>query len=169
MTHLIDSTKIATWISSIPEAHWAAMIARRARPLRELREELKTKLETVGLLEIEPPAGLRPPAERSSTKQATAILGLKPRKLQAMSQRGEIPGAAKLGRQWTYDLVKLRRFVEQQEKAWQGSARPRPGATGAAIPSGAALRSVGGSCGGRLRQMIQQSQKRVAKRAKRER
>jgi hypothetical protein len=109
-------------------------------------------------------------AERGTAKQAAAILGLKPRKLQAMSQRGKIPGAAKLGRQWTYDLAKLRGFVEQQEQAITcENEKPRPGATGGAIPCGAALGSGGGSSGGRLKQMIQQSQKRVAKLAKRER
>src|SRR5215472_7250190 len=56
-------------------------------------------------------------SERGTAKQAAAILGLKPRKLQAMSQRGEIPGAAKLGRQWTYDLTKLCGFIEQRERA----------------------------------------------------
>jgi len=109
--------------------------------------------------------------ERGTAKQAAAILGIKPRKLQAMSQRGEIPGAAKLGRQWTYDLTKLRRFVEQQETATtcQRSARPRRDATGGGIPSGAALRSAGSASGGRLGRMIQQSQRRVGKRAKSER
>jgi hypothetical protein len=119
------------------------------------------------------PVGLLTPAEaaRGTAKQAAAILGIKPRKLQAMSQRGEIPGAAKLGRQWTYDLAKLRRYVKQQEKetACQKGARPRPDATGGGIPSGAALRSVGSASGGRLRRMIQQSQKRVGKQAKTER
>ena len=112
-----------------------------------------------------------PPAERGTTIEAAAILGLKPRKLQAMAQRGEIPGAAKLGRQWTYDLAKLRRFVEQQEKvtACQRSAKPRPDAIGAAEFYGRKFRSAGGASGGRLRQMIQHSQRRVGKRAKRER
>src|SRR5262249_58588116 len=105
-------------------------------------------------------------SERGTAKQAAVILGLKPRKLQAMSQRGEIPGAAKLGRQWTYDLAKLRGFVEQQETATtcQRSARLRRDATGGGIPSGAALRSAGSASGGRLGRMIQQSQSRVGKR-----
>src|SRR5262245_66074351 len=91
-------------------------------------------------------------SERGTAKQAAVILGLKPRKLQAMSQRGEIPGAAKLGRQWTYDLAKLRGFVEQQETATtcQRSARLRRDATGGGIPSGAALRSAGRGSGGAL-------------------
>jgi hypothetical protein len=109
--------------------------------------------------------------ERVTAEQAISILGLRPRKLQLMSQRGEIPGAAKLGRQWTYDLAKLRRFVEQQEKVttWRKGARPPPDATGGEIHSGPALRSVGKGSGGRLRQMIRQSQRRAAKQAKTER
>jgi hypothetical protein len=43
------------------------------------------------------------------------ILGLKLRELRAMSQAGKIPGAAKIGRQWTCNLAKLRHYVEQQE------------------------------------------------------
>src|SRR5262245_14063715 len=107
-------------------------------------------------------------SERGTTEQATTILGLKPRKLQSMAQRGEIPGAAKLGRQWTYDLTKLRRFVEQQEQVCQ-NAKPRPDATGAVEFFGEKFKLKGGNFGGRLRQMIQQSQKRVGKRAKSER
>src|SRR5262245_18588718 len=63
MTHRVDSTKIANWISSIPEQHWAAMIKQRALPFHTLREELKTSLEACGLLESEPSVGLRTPAE----------------------------------------------------------------------------------------------------------
>jgi hypothetical protein len=112
-----------------------------------------------------PPDGLLTPAERGTTIEAAAILGLKPRKLQAMSQRGEIPGAAKLGRQWTYDLAKLRRFVEQQEQACQNE-KPRPAATGAEKFSGARFRLKASGSGGRLGQMIRQSQRRAAKQAK---
>jgi len=117
---------------------------------------------------VRPPGGLRTPAERGTSKEAAAILGIKPRKLQVMSQAGQIPGAAKLRRQWTYDLAKLRRFVKQREQACQNE-KPRAAATGAVVSFGGALRSVGGSYAGRLRRMIQDSQKRAAKRAKRER
>jgi len=88
-------------------------------------------------------------------------------KLQAMSARGEIPGAAKLGRQWTYDLAKLRRFVEQQEQATKcQNEKPRPAATGATGFSMPSFKSGGSKSGGRLGQMIQQLQKRVAKQSK---
>jgi hypothetical protein len=119
---------------------------------------------------IKSPGLPTPTTTRGTAKQAATILGLKPRKLQLMSQRGEIPGAAKLGRQWTYDLAKLRRFVEQQEQvtACQKGAKPRPDATGAAKFSGAALRATGSASGGRLKRMIQQSQERAGRREKRE-
>src|SRR5262249_3722241 len=157
MIRSFDTTKIPSERRVFISHKWSDDLA-ALLGVRERRQKAK------------PPVA-SPPAERGTAKQAAAILGLKPRKLQAMSQRGEIPGAAKLGRQWTYDLAKLRRFVEQQETATtcQRSARPRQDATGAAKFFGAKLRSAGGASGGRLRQMIQQSQKRVAKQAKRER
>jgi hypothetical protein len=110
------------------------------------------------------------PAERVTLGQAAAILGLKHRKLQGMAQRGEIPGAAKIGRQWTFDLARLRRFVTQQENVTKcrGNERPRPEPTGAAKSSLAVLKFAGGFSDGRLAQMIRQSQKRVAKQGKRE-
>ena len=106
--------------------------------------------------------------ERGTVREAAKILGLKVRKIQAMSQQGEIPGAAKIGMQWTYDLAKLRSFIRQQEQATtcQRKEIPRSGATGAVKFFGAALRSVDSASVGRLKQMIQQSQKRVAKLAK---
>jgi hypothetical protein len=107
-------------------------------------------------------------SERVTIRAAAKILGLKVRTLQAMSARGEIPGAAKIGRQWTYDPAKLRRFVEQQEQATtcQNNARPQPDAIGAGKFCGVKLRSVDIASAGRLGQMIQQSQKRVAKLAR---
>jgi helix-turn-helix protein len=118
------------------------------------------------------PDGLRTRAEnreRGITADAAAILGLKPRKLQAMAQRGEIPGAAKLGRLWTFDLAKLRRFVDQQEKACRDSAKPRGAATGATGFSMPSFKSGGDKSGGRLGQMIRQLQRRVGKQSRSER
>ena len=106
-------------------------------------------------------------AERGTVREAAKILGLNVRKIQTMSQRGKIPSAAKIGRQWTYDLVRLRTFVGEQERATtcQRNENPRRGATGVVKCFGAALRSVDIASGGRLGQMIQQSQRRVGKRA----
>ena len=55
-------------------------------------------------------------AERIGAKEAAAILGVKPRKLQAMSARGAIPGAARIGRQWSFDPAKLRRYLKNRER-----------------------------------------------------
>jgi hypothetical protein len=112
---------------------------------------------------------IRPPEhERGTAADAAAILGLKPRKLQAMAARSEIPGAAKLGRQWTFDLAELRRFVEQreQETKCRGSEKRRPAATGATGFSMPSFKSGGDKSGGRLGQMIQQLQRRVDKQSK---
>ena len=105
-----------------------------------------------------------PHVERCTMPQAMAILGLKNRKVADMAQRGEIPGAAKLRRQWTFDLAKLRCFVTQQEQACHASERPRPDVTGAVIRSGAALRFAANGSGGRLKQAIQRLRKRASKR-----
>lgn len=54
-------------------------------------------------------------AERIDTADATRITGLSMRGLQAMAQRGEIPGAAKLGKKWTFNELQLRRWIAAQE------------------------------------------------------
>jgi hypothetical protein len=76
--------------------------------------------------------------ERCTIETAELILGLKRRNIQAMAARGEIPGAAKFGSVWTFDLAMVRHYVKQQvEQQWR-NARHRPAATGARILSGAA-------------------------------
>src|SRR5262249_52236361 len=129
-------------------------------------------------LRAPPPDGLRTePArksrvphhvERGTADEAAAILGLPTRTVQKLAARGELPGAAKFGRRWTFDLRTLRRHVISKERqAWQdGNRKLHPDATGGGIPFGAALRFAAGSSAGRLTQMIQASQKRVAKRAR---
>jgi Helix-turn-helix domain len=54
-------------------------------------------------------------AERILTEDAVAILGLSGRMIQEMAQRGEIPGAAKFGRRWTFDDAKLRAMIADKE------------------------------------------------------
>ena len=65
--------------------------------------------------------------ERGPIGKAAAILGLPLRTVQDQSARGEIPGAAKIGGRWTYDIETLRRHVKQREReTWQsGKRRPR--------------------------------------------
>src|SRR5262249_57571811 len=62
-------------------------------------------------------SAMRDRAERGTIREAAKILGLKVRTIQTMSQRGQIPSAAKIGRQWTYDLARPRTFVGEQERA----------------------------------------------------
>ena len=99
---------------------------------------------------------LRPPvpnAERVSIDKAVAVLGLPKRTVQELAARGEIAGAAKIGRRWTFDIEKLRRLVRQREReTWQNGKR-RPDAIGGAIPSGHGLRFVGAKSDGRFTQV----------------
>jgi excisionase family DNA binding protein len=110
-----------------------------------------------------------PDGLRDTADQAAAILGIPRRTVQALAARGELPGAAKIGRLWTFDIEKLRRLVRQRERETWQSARHRPDVFGAATPFTVAFGSVGDSSGGRLKQMIQQSRKRVGKLVKSER
>ncbi len=77
--------------------------------------------------------------ERCRSDSALLITGLKLRQLQAMSARGEIPGAAKLGRTWTFDLRKLRRWVREREE----EAACRPISTGVGTSGGRESRFEG--------------------------
>jgi ribosomal protein S14 len=147
---------------------------RRARPVRVSQERISESFEVSKPAKrqrkprIRKTDGLRTASERGSSEEAMAILGLPRRTVQNMAARGELPGAAKLGRVWTFDLAKLRRHVTMKERqAWQ-DGKQRPDATGGGIPSGVALRSGADSSAGRLTRMIQASQKRVAKLAKTE-
>jgi hypothetical protein len=93
--------------------------------------------------------------ERDTIDKAQAILGLKRRNIESMAARGAIPGAAKFGRLWTFDLAKLWSYVKQEERRqWQQSVRRhRPAATSAAIPCGAALSSMVVKSDGRYKQV----------------
>src|SRR5687768_1874388 len=55
--------------------------------------------------------------ERIKISDACDITGLCERTLQDLSARGEIWGAAKLGRRWTYDRQRLRAWVLAKENA----------------------------------------------------
>jgi hypothetical protein len=95
--------------------------------------------------------------ERIVIEDAVAILGLSGRTIQEMAQRGEIPGAAKFGRRWTFDVAKLRSMIaEKEQETWQRSyERRRPVATGAATRFGVVSASRGASSAGRFTQTIQ--------------
>ncbi len=61
---------------------------------------------------------------RVQTPAVAAILGLSARKIQAMVARGELPGTARIGHQWTYDADKLRRYAELQKKPESAKLKP---------------------------------------------
>jgi excisionase family DNA binding protein len=54
-------------------------------------------------------------AEAIQTKAAAGILGISTRTLQMMAARGEIPGAALIGRRWTFNEEALRRWRRSKE------------------------------------------------------
>lgn len=53
--------------------------------------------------------------EAIQTKAAAGILGISTRTLQLMAARGEIPGAALIGRRWTFNEAALRRWRRSRE------------------------------------------------------
>src|SRR5262249_4366876 len=89
-------------------------------------------------------------SERGTAKQAAAILGAPTRTIQDLAARGEIPGAAKAGRRWTFDLEKLRRLVRQKEReTWQHANRQQD-VFGAAKIFGGGFRFAGENSDGRF-------------------
>lgn len=58
-------------------------------------------------------------AERVQVNAVVRQTGLAKRTIQKMAQRGDIPGAAKLGSTWTFDRVKLARWIRNKERECQ--------------------------------------------------
>lgn len=58
-------------------------------------------------------------AERVQCDVVQLKTGLARRTIQKMAQRGEIPGAAKLGSTWTFDRAKLTRWIRNKERECQ--------------------------------------------------
>jgi hypothetical protein len=54
--------------------------------------------------------------ERIKMAEAAPIPGLSVRTVQAMAARGELPGAARIGQQWTLNEAKLREFIADKER-----------------------------------------------------
>ena len=103
-------------------------------------------------------------SERGTAKQAAAILGVPTRTIQDLAARGEIPGAAKLGRRWTFDLEKLRRLLKQKEReTWQHANR-QPDVSGGAKLFGGGFRFAGENSDGRFTQVIRRLRGRNTRR-----
>lgn len=64
--------------------------------------------------------------ERGTIDDAIGILGVSHRSVQDLAASGALPGAAKIGRRWTFDLAKLREYVEAREhEIWQRAQNVR--------------------------------------------
>ena len=80
--------------------------------------------------------------ERIVAREAALVVGIPARTIMRMAARGEIPGAARFGRTWTFDEERLRAWVRTTEEGaavagvwWSrrrtstNSVRPRTGVT----------------------------------------
>jgi excisionase family DNA binding protein len=94
--------------------------------------------------------------ERVKIERAGQILGLQPRTVQKMAQRGELPGAAKLGRRWTFNEDKLRSYVRHKERETWHAPNHLPDVTGARTFSGVASKSEVAKSDGRYTRIIRQ-------------
>jgi hypothetical protein len=106
--------------------------------------------------------------ERGGIDDAVAILGLKKRNVEDKAASGKIPGAVKIGKLWTFNLQVLRDFVRDAERkqCLTNEQRHHPAVTGAAIFSGASLKSAGGGPDGLYKQTIRNLRRSGAKRAR---
>ena len=55
-------------------------------------------------------------ADRAGVSYVMDRTGLSRRTVQAMASRGQIPGAAKFGKLWTFDRMKLARWIRDKER-----------------------------------------------------
>jgi hypothetical protein len=103
--------------------------------------------------------------ERGNIDDAVAILGLSRRFVQERAASGLLPGAAKFGRRWTFDLGKLREHVKEREAETcerAKSLKRHVAASGVATRCGdVSVSLVQNRSAGHLRQMIQKSRERV--------
>src|SRR4051794_28541881 len=91
-----------------------------------------------------PAARIQP--ERITMAGACAITGKRGRALRDLAATGKLPGAVKIGGEWTFSEAKLRAWIDELEKQQATPCppvvrRPRDIATGTATSSGRARRS----------------------------
>ena len=53
--------------------------------------------------------------DRIQSSHAAKMLGVSKRQITLMANRGDLPGAAKIGSLWTFDPEKLTRWIEERE------------------------------------------------------
>jgi excisionase family DNA binding protein len=109
---------------------------------------------------------LRRATERINVDRASGILGLSIRTVQKMAQAGELAGAAKMGRRWTFNEDKLRAYVRNKERQTWQSQKHRQDVTGVKTSSGVAPRSKAKPSDGRFTQAIQKLRRNAGLRAK---
>lgn len=75
--------------------------------------------------------------ERIRVQAAAAILGVTPRCVQALAARGEVPGACKIGKLWTFDEAALRNWIKERSTCPDQKRQGSP--SGAAMSYGRVL------------------------------
>ncbi|HVY04255.1 MAG TPA: helix-turn-helix domain-containing protein [Caulobacterales bacterium] len=81
-------------------------------------------------------------ATRIRASQVAENTGLTVRAVTAMAARGDIPGAGKFGRVWTFDARSVRAWIREREQAtWEKARAARELAT-----SIGAMESLGPAC-----------------------
>jgi len=96
-----------------------------------------------------------PETERAPIQAACAILGKQDRTVRALASSGQLPGAAKIGGAWTFNLVKLRAYVDFKEREACQNARPQRAVSGAVKRSGGAFKPAAVTSSGHYAQTIQ--------------
>jgi excisionase family DNA binding protein len=158
----VEPDMIRYWSCAHAHALWPSV------PFRKSTARWITSHEADALLAAPQPKPkrVRDP-ERINIERAGQILGLQPRTIQKMAQRGELPGAARIGRLWTFNEDKLRGYVRHKERETWHAPNHQPAVTGARTFSGAASKSGAAKSDGRFTQIMQQLRGNAAKPGKR--
>jgi len=109
------------------------------------------------------PARAAKKPQRGTVQDAVSILGKEARTVRAMASRGEIPGAAKIGGTWTFNLDRLRDYVASKEREIWQSARPQRAVSGATTSSMGGYKPAAKISNGHYEQTIQQLRKLAAR------
>ena len=104
------------------------------------------------------------PRSRCKIDGAVARLGLEARTVRRLAAAGGIPGAAKIGDAWTFDIAKLDAFVSEKEReTCQNGLKPQRAVTGGRIPSGVGFKPGAATTDGHFAQTIQKLRASVGK------
>jgi hypothetical protein len=108
-----------------------------------------------------------PPSDRVDKYEAAAILHCEPRTVVDLARSGQLPTAAKLTREWSFDATALRDYVRAREaEACRNAQRRHLDATGEETRSTAGSRSMARISAGRLRQTNQELRANAARLAR---